>query len=717
MNDISISTIINNRLKSNEDFIINTKKNKREKKLHKWIDDKNVKTCYSCSNHFTFSNRKHHCRACGNIFCHKCSNYFITIPKDIVNIPVNNLYFKYFDTNKDRVCLSCYNYITEQVQLKKILKMFFLLPLDIKDYTTLSKVCKTWNRVSKHYYNLYKGLLFKFPNYKYTINDINILNLNKHYFCGHSKWVLRLILTNNWKNSNSSKIILDIAHNDICNTTCKSIKCNRNCLPYLTLEDIVIALSKKFTYLPLIKFLLKSMKIYVINYNGFRELSCYLQVIVNLLHYYKNFTQINILMQNLLLFFATKNRNISNSLFWLLTQYVENPNSAFYFSNFRSKLVDCLDKEIYSLFQTGYDFTQNLLKITDLNHGEAVINLKRFLKEYSTDRYLFSLPVNFCKNFEYIDYSQIRCIDSKTRPIILPCVYESSKVYNIMLKKEDIRIEAIIMNIIKLIDYFLKTEENLDLYITTYNILPISTKYGYIEFVPDSKTLYYIKEELKFSIQNWVIENNPDIDIHTIRENICRSCAAYCIITYVLGIGDRHLDNIMITKEGKLFHIDFGYILGRDPKIMSPEIRLTPEMIDAMGGIHSKYYLKFKKYSNIAFNCVRRHSNVFYILLLDIMNLYPKPTNITKEYIRNYIFSRFIPGGSEENALEQIQNKIDFHSSRNSYAESIIDYFHKKNKSSKSNSSPQKTEYIKKAYNYSVSTKKYIFNSVTKFFK
>ena len=58
------------------------------------------------------------------------------------------------------------------------------------------------------------------------------------------------------------------------------------------------------------------------------------------------------------------------------------------------------------------------------------------------------------------------------------------------------------MKIIKLMDYFLKKEEDLDLYVTTYNILPISHDYGYIEFVPNSTTLYSLREENKFSIQS-----------------------------------------------------------------------------------------------------------------------------------------------------------------------------------------------------------------------
>lgn len=707
--DISISMLIDKDIKNSSlNSTINNFKplplkssiNIDERRIYQWVKDENVNNCHNCNSVFGFMNRKHHCRNCGKIFCNHCSNYFICIPNNIKTVPKEfnyldyKTYLDYFNLSNgtERVCQKCYDKIFELRELNKIINFFDLLDLDITDFKNISLVCRSWNKISKYYFSYFREIQYYFPDHVFTNKELKIIRNNRYNLVGHSKWLLQLVITTDWENDNAKnkQETINILQGTTRKKNCWELMCTRSCSKNLQAEDIIIILSKKYTYFPLIKLLIKNL--YSVSEY---ELSCYIGYIVNLLIFYKNFSNISRELEVFLLEKCKHNVPLSNQLFWTITQFMSNAESHNYFKILRKKLVNILPKDTYKLFQNGYDFTLNLIQIAN-NTNDTDTSMNNIIKYLKGHRFInnFSLPVDFNKSFTSIDISKIRLIDSKTKPIILPCKYDTNQIFNIMLKKEDIRKEEIIMKIIKLMDIFLKKEENLDLFVTVYNILPISDSYGYIEFVPNSTTLYNIRENLKFSIQNYILEKNPNMNINEFKDKISKSCAVYCVITYLLGIGDRHLDNIMITDDGKIFHIDFGYILGNDPKPLSPDIRITPEMIDALGGLNSIYYNKFKEYCGKAYNCLRRHAPIFYILLLNLVEQVNEK-QLTKSYIRNHILQRFIPGENYKDANDQFSYKLDTNS--NTYSEEIIDYFHKKNKISSNSLSDTSSTFIQDA--------------------
>lgn len=135
--------------------------------------------------------------------------------------------------------------------------------------------------------------------------------------------------------------------------------------------------------------------------------------------------------------------------------------------------------------------------------------------------------------------------------------------------------------------------------------------------VPDCISL----SDLRFKgigILPWLIEQNEASteSATQLRERFLESCASYCVITYLLGIGDRNLDNMLLRADGSLFHIDYGFILGQDPKPLDkPQMRITAEMLEALGGTDSKTHKRFQALSSRIYNCLRRHVNLFVCML------------------------------------------------------------------------------------------------------
>ena len=101
-----------------------------------------------------------------------------------------------------------------------------------------------------------------------------------------------------------------------------------------------------------------------------------------------------------------------------------------------------------------------------------------------------------------------------------------------------------------------------------------------------------------------------------IMEVFVRSCACYTVLTYVLGVGDRHLDNLMLNgATGQFFHVDFGYIFGRDPKPFAPPVRFPQEVLIAMGGAESQLFENFLRLCCEVYNVLRCHAGAIFSLI------------------------------------------------------------------------------------------------------
>ncbi len=654
LNDISYSMIVDRDI---EPRVMKRKSSIKPRKIHYWVGD--ASNCNNCNVLFTILLRKHHCRLCGRIFCYDCCSNWIKIPeymelpKNIVHYDINIMKILGMSGQEERVCEKCYNDIIEMKKIRQHTNMFNLIDLTVVDYNVVKCVCKEWRKIANMYLSDFREIQYLLPNNVANSQQKKMLWNNRFLFQGHSKWTLQFLKSIDWiglstKDENWINLLL-YSNTKTCD--CWKLMCTRDCETKLNGFDSLELLQLHIVNTNIIKFSLKCLDIC-----PYYELSCYVTFLVFNLRY-----DIDNLISKFLLEKSKKNDHFANDLYWELVLFLTDTE------------YNKIYKRMINILKTNITSNHKLITIMkSLKERKNMDEIRKIIKNNITSIINSNVKIT-------INTDDIEIKNSATRPIIIPYSLDNNKsISKIMFKYDDIRKEHIIMNIIKLIDVILK-RENVNLNITKYKIHPVDIECGFIEIITNAETLYDINEKFKFSIQNYIFENNNNISIDKIRKNFMTSCAAYCLISYLLGIGDRHLDNIMITNNGLIFHIDFNYILGSDPKPLTPEIRLTEEMIDCMGGRNSKYYKEFQSICSKSYNILRRHTNIFLIMLSMLTHIRPEIDNgkFTEEFLEDQIIKRFIPGETYEDAKIQYITKISDHSGTSHFP---IDFCHHQKK-------------------------------------
>ncbi|XP_068175721.1 zinc finger FYVE domain-containing protein 9 [Antennarius striatus] len=76
-----------------------------------WVPDCQAQVCMKCGVKFTFTKRRHHCRACGKVFCALCSNLKFRLA--------------HMDGKEGRVCISCHSTLIKRTPPKVKRRVWF----------------------------------------------------------------------------------------------------------------------------------------------------------------------------------------------------------------------------------------------------------------------------------------------------------------------------------------------------------------------------------------------------------------------------------------------------------------------------------------------------------------------------------------------------------------------------------------------------------------
>jgi serine/threonine-protein kinase ATR len=242
---------------------------------------------------------------------------------------------------------------------------------------------------------------------------------------------------------------------------------------------------------------------------------------------------------------------------------------------------------------------------------------------------------------EQYDGANVRIVEMKPTATILPTLQAPKKIevvdsnghsHHFLVKQDDdLRKDMRMMEFASFVNRLLSNDRRCrdrSLHLITVAVVCLNEKCGLIEWVenttPLKRIVYVIWEEIGLVVDpaevktllpdelsaisqqqrvenfksllrrypavshRWFLRRFKDLTKwFQARVRYTSSTAVWSILGYIVGLGDRHPDNmLLIEDDGSLFHVDFNCIFDKAKTLQVPEtvpFRLTQNVMDAMG--------------------------------------------------------------------------------------------------------------------------------------